>query len=127
MRRLIVQVLLACGLIAVVGCASSTAEKFVGQSIEEAYFKLGPPENVFDLTDGRRAFQFYWGGGNFVAPGNATSNMTSNYDGSTTIKTVLTPAQVYSSRGCLITLIAEGSENSEWTIEEWRIPDRLVC
>ena len=111
----------------VVGCASTAAKQYVGQSIEEAYFELGPPENVIDLVDGRRAFQFYWGGGEYMTPARATSTIRPGYNGSATVDTVMTPAQVYSSKGCLITLIADGSDEAGWIVREWRIPDRLVC
>lgn len=111
----------------VANCASSAAKQYIGQSIEEAYFKLGRPENVIDLVDGRRAFQFYWGGGEFATPARATSTIRPGFNGSATVDTVMTPAQVYSSRGCLITLIADGSDDAGWIVREWRIPDRLIC
>lgn len=40
------------------GCASTAMKGFVGQSLQQAMVRYGPPSNAFDMGDGRRAFQW---------------------------------------------------------------------
>lgn len=40
------------------GCASSVMGGFVGKPVEAVAVRYGPPVNVFDMPDGRRAFQW---------------------------------------------------------------------
>lgn len=110
----------------IVGCASNTAKSYLNKPIEEAYFELGPPENIIDLNNGKKAFQHRWGGGSYVIPGRSKSKITGTNYGAT-VSTISTPAQVIESAGCLITLIAEEKEPNEWVVTDWRIPKRLVC
>lgn len=86
----------------------------------------GKPEAVFDLPDGRRAFQFYWGGGSGVVPGTSLSTIAPAGAGTYAVTTTSTPAMVYENKGCLVTLIARPSGN-DFIVEEYRIPKRLVC
>ena len=113
-------------ILVVGGCASTAAKSYVGKPIEEAYFELGPPENIFDLSDGRKAFQYRWGGGTYALPGQATTHVTGNLY-SATARTIYTPAQVIESKGCLITLLARQNSKKSWVVEEYRIPKKLVC
>ncbi|NTZ41511.1 hypothetical protein G7A66_00065 [Altererythrobacter sp. SALINAS58] len=101
-------------------------KRYVGGSISEAYLSYGQPETIFDLPDGRRAFQFYWGAGSGVIP---TSQQTkirpaglNGYD----VTTTGTPAMAYQSKGCLISLIARPT-GGDYIVEEYRIPKDLVC
>jgi len=97
----------------------------VGGSISEAYIRYGQPENIFDLPDGRRAFQFRWGGGSGVVPGYVNSTVTpTGYGYQVTTSGV--PATYVESAGCLVTLIARRNGN-DFLVEEYRIPKRLVC
>lgn len=43
------------------GCASSSMQAFVGQPLQVAMVKHGPPSNAFDMPDGTRAFQWVIG------------------------------------------------------------------
>lgn len=111
--------------LALCSCASTAMKRHIGQSINEAFFAYGKPENVFDLPDGRRAFQFYWGGGSGVIPGQSRSTiMPVGYGYNVTTTSV--PATFIESKGCLVTLIAKPS-GSDFLVEEYRIPKRLVC
>jgi hypothetical protein len=44
--------------LAVVGCASSIMNGFVGRPLQSAMVRYGPPTNAFDMPDGTRAFQW---------------------------------------------------------------------
>lgn len=116
------------GLIAfaLVGCASTAMKRFVGGSISEAYMAYGKPENVFDLPDGRRAFQFYWGGGSGVVPGRSNTHISGDGRFGYNVTTVGTPAMIYENKGCLVTLIARPADN-DFLVEEYRIPKRAIC
>lgn len=119
---------LVAGFIAIVvaGCASTAMNRYVGGSVSEAYMAYGQPEAVFDLPDGRRAFQFYWGGGSGVIPGTSRTAITSTGLGTYSVTTTGTPAMAYENKGCLVTLIARPAAN-DFIVEEYRIPKRLVC
>lgn len=39
-------------------CATNIMEGFVGQPLQAGIARYGPPEVVFDMPDGRRAFQW---------------------------------------------------------------------
>jgi hypothetical protein len=108
------------------GCASTAMKGFMGQPIEEAFFRYGKPVNTIDLPDGAKAFQFYWGGsGPIMVPAQSRTNVTT-YGNTATLNTVATPAAIFESQGCLVTLIAR-PENGRMVVREYRIPKRLVC
>jgi hypothetical protein len=47
------------GLLALAGCASSgNLDKAIGQPIQEAYVRWGPPAATFDMPDGATAHQW---------------------------------------------------------------------
>jgi hypothetical protein len=107
-------------------CASTAMKRYVGGSVSEAYISYGQPEAVFDLPDGRRAFQFYWGGAKGVVPANLQTNVLPTGLGGYQVTTTGTPAMAYESKGCLVTLIARPQDN-DFIVEEYRIPQTLVC
>lgn len=112
-------------LAALSGCASTEMRPYVGKPIEEAFISYGRPENVFDLPGGTRAFQFRWGGGQGVIPGQAITTVTTT--GSlTTARTAGTPPIIYDAPGCLITFIARDS-GAGYIVEEYRVPKQLTC
>lgn len=112
--------------LALAACASTAMNKYVGGSVSEAYMSYGQPEAVFDLPDGRRAFQFYWGGAKGVAPANVQTNIQPTGLGGYQVTTTGTPAMAYETKGCLVTLIARPVSN-DFIVEEYRVPQRLVC
>lgn len=118
---------IVCALVALAltGCASTAMKSHVGKSINEAFFSYGKPENVFDLPDGRRAFQFRWGGGSGIIPGQSNSTVMPNGAGYSVATTTM-PATFYDNPGCLVTLIAQPSGN-DFVVQEYRIPKKLVC
>lgn len=112
--------------LAIAGCASTAMNRFVGGSVSEAYMAYGTPESVFDLPDGRRAFQFYWGGSSMAVPARAQTRITPVGGGAYDVTTTAQPAGIFESKGCLVTLIARPRGN-DFVVEEYRIPKRLVC
>lgn len=120
--KVLIIMLLTLGLIS---CASTQMKGYVGKSIQEANLELGSPEKIKKLPNGKRAYQYRWGGGTMVVNGKAKSIIT-NGNIFTTVDTVYTPARIIRSKGCLVTLIAS-KKNSFWIVEDWKIPQKLVC
>lgn len=72
MRRLLIAVTLLLS-----GCATTIMDGFVGKPLQQVMVRYGPPANVFDMPDGRRAFQ--WNiSSNYVVPGSSQSYTTAN-------------------------------------------------
>src|SRR5690242_18299146 len=61
------------GLVMGGGCVSTHMKRFVGKDVRYVQVEDGQPIRVFDLPDGKRAFQFLWGGGTYVVPKTTTS------------------------------------------------------
>lgn len=75
--------------LALSGCASSIMEGFIGQPLQAGIARYGPPSFVFDMPDGRRAFQWRmdstvttptmtYGNVNIYAPPGAFANVNYN-------------------------------------------------
>ncbi len=113
------------------GCVSTHMKQFIGQDVREVVMNDGPPVNVFDYSDDRRVFQFYWGGGTFTTPGNSTTVGSAYAIGSTvygTATTISRPAMSITSEGCLTSYITRWSDEREgWIVEDIRYPQRMVC
>jgi hypothetical protein len=107
------------------GCVSTEMKPFVGRDISEVFIQHGRPIAVFDLPDGRKAFQYRWGGGSYATPSTATVNAQTV--GNWTRATITeNPGMLVSSEGCLVTFIAAPYEGS-YRVTEYRFPKRLVC
>lgn len=122
-------VVVATGLL-LSGCATGIMEGFVGQPLQVGMARYGPPANVFDMPDGRRAFQWQidsetymprqtYGTVNVYAPpGSYTAN--ANYSqttyGGQTIR-----------QSCLYTMYArwQPSQNA-WIFESFEKPS-IMC
>lgn len=107
------------------GCASTEMRTFVGKPIEETMFAYGQPVQVFALPDGRRAYQYRWGGGTVAIPGRTTAT-AQTFGNLTTVQSTSSPAAIYESAGCLITFIAK-DRSGVYMVEEYRVPKQLVC
>lgn len=112
-------------LLMLCACVSTEMKSYVGKPIEEAFIAYGPPENSFVFPDGRRAYQFRWGGGTYVQPSNSTAT-ASTFGNVTTVNATTTPAMVLNSPGCLITFIAADS-GAGLVIQDYRYPKQLTC
>ena len=108
-------------------CVSTHMEQYVGRDIRDVMVDSGEPVNVFDMGDGRRAFQFYWGGGTIAVPQKTTT--TGSVVGNTVyLDSTTYPGGVVHNPGCLITYFARHDEaNNAWIVSEISYPERLVC
>lgn len=101
------------------GCASQAMRRYMGQPVQAAMARNGPPTNAFDMPDGRRAFQ--WArSGQYTTPTYANSTGNAQAIGNAvwwTQNTAITGGQTYQMR-CLYTVYARWNEGSRaWIIE----------
>ena len=113
------------------GCVSTHMEQFIGKDVREVVMSDGAPANIFDLGDGRRVFQFYWGGGTVVVPGQIQGQSQSTVIGDTVYTTgtaLVMPPRIIESQGCLTNYITDwNQELNGWIVVEIRYPQRLIC
>jgi hypothetical protein len=118
--------LAALALLALAACVSNVMKPYVGRPIQDAMIDFGAPEQVIAMPDGRKAYQFRYGGGSVVTPGYATTT-AATYGNTTTYSTMATPAAVYQSNGCLLTFITGQTAGAGEIIQEYRVPKGLTC
>ena len=112
----------------VTGCVSSHMKQYIGKDISYVMIDSGKPVNVFDMPNGLKAYQFYWGGGDFVVPQTTTTQGSINSFGQFSSTTTTTPGGVYSSKGCLITYFTkEDKKTKRWIVVDISYPNNLVC
>lgn len=113
------------------GCVSTHMKQFIGKDIREVIMVSGPPINAFDLPEGRRAFQYRFGGGQLVQPTVSTESGTAivfNNQAWYEKQTITKPSRVVEIEGCLISYIASFDEQKDgWIVEDIRYPKQLVC
>jgi hypothetical protein len=113
-----------------VGCVSTYMQQFVGKDVREVVAVDGEPVAVVEMPYGRRGYQWYWGGGTVVVPGQSWSTTTGTVGPGGIInastETTSMPGGVYTSPGCLITYVAKKKDDA-WIVESIRYPARLVC
>jgi len=123
MKRLVLVV----AVLMLAACVSTHMKQFVGKDIREVMVADGPPTNQFDMGDGRRAFQWYIGGGTYVMPQTTTGTVT-NIGNQAFVNATTTGGHVVSSAGCLVTYFARyDAAKNAWIVREFSYPDRLVC
>lgn len=124
-------------------CASGIMQGYIGKNIEEAILDYGPPSNIIDLSDGRRAYQLVrgklttlpsfsrtstYGNSSTSITGQAKGdrfNANSNTSGSSISSTSNSGSMTVEGR-CVYTLIAAFYKDKKaWIIEEFRKPDFL--
>lgn len=125
MRRAILGLLVA---LTVTGCASQIMKGYVGKPLQEAMVQYGPPQNAFDMGDGRRAFQ--WSMENsYTTPTFATNSGTAIPIGNSvywTQNTQISGGQPITQK-CVYTLYARWSESAHsWIVEGFAKP-RYMC
>lgn len=130
--RVITVVALAATLL-VGGCASSIMEGFVGQPLQVGIARYGPPAFVFDMPDGRRAFQWRMESQvamptttygnvntNIYAPPGSFASANTQYSQTTYGGNVL-------NQVCLYTMYARFNESQQaWIFEGFEKPS-LAC
>lgn len=112
--------LVMCAAVVLSGCASQIMESYVGRSIEEPILDYGPPANVMDLEDGRRAYQWrvnQSGAMPMTSPSYATVYSGGGFGtayGSTT-------TYIPYSQNCVYTLTA-AQQGGRWVVDGFRRP-----
>lgn len=118
-------------VIAAIGCASMHMKRFIDKDVRYVVIEDGIPENVFDMPDGLRAFQFRWGGGTFAVPKTTTTNGQLQLIGNQAWfnqEKIESGGFVVNSPGCLITYVARwDADRKGWIVKEIAYPHRLVC
>lgn len=130
MKRIIAALALA---LALSGCATSTMEGFIGQPVQIGVARYGPPDMVFDMPDGRRAFQWRIDSTtmmpvtttgtsttNLFAPPGAYASARTNYSQTTSGGQTI-------SQTCRYTMYARWNEaGNAWIFESFEKPS-LLC
>lgn len=125
-------------------CASGIMQGYVGKDINEAIMDYGPPDNIIELSDGRRAYQLVRGKtttlpsmshttthdyGNAGITGQTTGNRFNasvNTSGTSFSNTINSGSTTVEGR-CVYTLIARfHADNKTWIVEDFRKPS-LIC
>ena len=117
MKKLLFIVFLAAG------CASQIMGEFVGQNINQVMVEYGPPVNVFDVGDGRRAFQWRMDEA-IIMP--QTTNYSAYTTGSITTGTATTTGGYVGSYSCFYTLYAKQNKPNSWVVVGFEKPS-LFC
>ena len=112
------------------GCVSTYMSGYVGKDIHEVFMTEGQPVNVFDMPDGRRAYQYIFGTVIGSTTGTQASEIKSETSGGNTankkVTTTGNKSAAYVSSGCLVTYIAR-KQGDAWIVEDFRYPSRVVC
>lgn len=115
----------------ITGCASTHMKQYLGKDVREIVIDNGPPINAFDMGDGRRAFQFRWGGGTYVMPQTTTVTGSTTAIGNTTWysgSAITSGGGIINSEGCVLTYFTRwNQEQQAWIVTEYRVPKGLVC
>jgi hypothetical protein len=112
-------------------CVSTHMKQFIGQDVRYIAVQDGLPANVFDMPDGRRAFQYRLGGGQMTMPATTTTNGQVQLVGDSAFyseQKLTTGGGTVVSEGCLVTYFAawDAAANG-WIVRDISYPKRLVC
>lgn len=115
------RVLMMAAALALSGCATQAMNRYIGQPVQAAMARNGPPTNAFDMPDGTRAFQ--WArSGEVRTPTYATTTGSAVPMGQSvwwTQNTTITGGQALQLR-CLYTVYARWNDASRaWIIERY--------
>jgi len=116
--------LLALTIASLTGCASDIMAGYVGKSIMEPMLDFGRPNDVFDLGDGRRAFQWKIDASGVIPISTPTYTTVYGPNGWATVTTTSTNYVPYSNQ-CVYTMTAQKSGN-DWIVDGFRKPS-LAC
>lgn len=108
------------GLISLAACASQIMEGYVGKSITEPMLDYGRPTTVFNLPDGRRAFQWSITSSGAIPVTNTTNANVYGTTGWANVTTTSTSYQPF-EQTCLYTLFGE-AQGDDWIVTGFRQP-----
>ena len=98
-------------------------QNFVGKDVSQVVAQYGPPVNVYDAPDGRKAFQWQLNSA-VVMPNTTTYNAYNN--GNMTTGTATTSGGYLGTNTCFYTLYAVPAGENRWTVTGFE-PPRLAC
>ncbi len=123
--------LLLAFLVMTTACVSTHMKKFVGRDVGFIEFEDGAPIRVFDLPEGQRAFQYLWGGGQYVVPKTTTTKGQLELVGDKvyyTERRLEAGGYTVDSPGCVVTYLAKwDQERKGWIVVSISYPKQLVC
>lgn len=108
----------------VTGCATQVLQSYVGQPITEPILDYGPPTNVVELENGRRAYQWAIDSSGYIPITTPSTGTIYGSGGYATVTTTSTSYVPYSDR-CIYTLIAV-EQQDRWIVESYRDPS-FMC
>jgi hypothetical protein len=110
-------------LVLLSACASQVMENLVGKDVAEVQLQYGPPVNVIDMPDGRKAFQWRFDS-TVVMP--MTTSYTGVTNGNITTGSAFTSGGGIFSTPCFYTLFAQPNKNKSYTVVGFQ-PPTLDC
>ncbi|QYX58611.1 hypothetical protein K1T73_11010 [Roseovarius sp. SCSIO 43702] len=99
-------------------------EGYVGKSITAPMLDYGKPTSVFDLPDGRRAFQWRIDESGYIPMSNPSTTSLYGANGWTSVTTTSTDYVPY-SQSCLYTLFGK-PKGKDWIVVGFKKPS-WVC
>lgn len=112
-------------------CVSTHMKRYIGKDVRYIVLDDGQPENVMDMPDGLRAFQFRWGGGAYQVPKTTTTDGQIQLVGNSVYyseKKLESGGAIMESPGCRITYFAKwDQEKKGWIVVRISYPKKLVC
>lgn len=104
---------------AVAGCASQIMEGFVGKDVSEVQLQYGPPINVLDMPDGRKAFQWRQDSAMLMP---TTTHYTGYQSGNLINGSAYTSGGGLFTNTCFYTLFAKANANKSYTVVGFQKP-----
>jgi hypothetical protein len=117
-------VVMSIAIISLSACATDIMKGYVGKSVTEVMLDYGRPADVFDLPDGRRAFQWSVDSSGVMPITNTNYGTVSGAGGWANLTTTSTSYVPYENT-CLYTMTAK-EEKGDWIIDGFREPS-LMC
>ncbi len=102
------------------GCATSIMESYVGGSITNPMLDYGRPTDVFEISEGKRAFQWVLNSTGVVPVNNPSRSTIYGSGGWASITTNTTSYRTYSKQ-CRYTLTATWN-GDDWIVDGFRPP-----
>lgn len=100
-------------------CASQVMENLVGKDVTEVQLQYGPPVNVLDMPDGRKAFQWRFAS-TYMMP--VTTSYTGVTNGNLTTGSAFTSGGGVFTTPCFYTLFARPNNNNSYTVVGFQPP-----